>query len=63
MVGVDIGDFAGVIGGSSGEFIAGGTTVQDFEPTTENEIEYGVFVLDLCTTASTDPVCVAAVSP
>lgn len=63
VVGVDIGDFAGVIGGANGEFIAGGTTVEDFEPSLTNEIEYGVFVLDLCTAASADPVCVNALSP
>ena len=63
VVGNDIGDFAGVIGGASGEFIAGGTKVEDFDTVLENEIEYGVFVLDLCTAASTDPVCVNALSP
>lgn len=63
VVGVDIGDFAGVIGGPNGEFIAGGTRVEEFDNNFTNEIEYGVFVLDLCTAASTDPVCVNALAP
>ncbi|WP_147103648.1 hypothetical protein [Tateyamaria sp. syn59] len=59
----DIGDFAGVIGGSEGQFMAGGTEVTDVLETFDNEIERGVFVLDLCTAADTDPVCVNALQP
>lgn len=59
----DIGDFAGVIGGPSGEFVAGGTRVTDFTDDFDGEIEHGVFVLDLCVAGDTDPICVAAVRP
>lgn len=59
----DIGDFAGVIGGSEGEFVAGGTTVSDFTDSFDGEIEYGVFVLDLCVEGNTDPICVNALQP
>ncbi|WP_299742925.1 hypothetical protein [uncultured Tateyamaria sp.] len=59
----DIGDFAGVIGGPSGEFVAGGTRVTDFTDSFEGEIEHGVFVLDLCVAGNTDPICVNALQP
>jgi len=62
-VGNDIGDFAGVIGGPDGNAVVGGTTFTEFSEDLNNEIEYGVFVLDLCTTASTDPVCINALTP
>ncbi|WP_299207285.1 hypothetical protein [uncultured Tateyamaria sp.] len=59
----DIGDFAGVIGGPSGEFVAGGTRITDFTDSFEGEIEHGVFVLDLCVEGNTDPICVNALQP
>ena len=62
-IGSDIGDFAGVIGGEQGAAMAGGITAENFTETLENEIEYGVFVLDLCVAGSTDPICVNALSP
>ena len=62
-VGTDVGDFAGVIGGPDGNAIVGGTTVENFTPEFTNEIEYGVFVLDICTAASTDPICINALAP
>lgn len=60
QVGDDVGDFAGIIGGANGETMAGGTTLTEFEDTFENEIEYGVFVLDLCQPGDTSPVCTNA---
>lgn len=60
QVGVDIGDFAGVIGGPGGNAMAGGTSLSEFEDQLENEIEFGVFVLDLCEAGNTDPVCASA---
>lgn len=62
-VGNDIGDFAGVIGGPGGNAVAGGTFIQDFTDELENEIEYGVFVLDLCVAGNTDPICTNALQP
>ncbi|WP_299623442.1 thymidylate synthase [uncultured Tateyamaria sp.] len=62
-VGVDIGDFAGVIGGTDGSAMAGGTFIEDFSDALGDEIEYGVFVLDLCVAGNTDPICVNAVQP
>lgn len=62
-VGNKVGDFAGVIGGPGGNAVAGGTFVEDFTEELDNEIEYGVFVLDLCDDTSTDPVCVNALQP
>ncbi|WP_299687507.1 hypothetical protein [uncultured Tateyamaria sp.] len=62
-VGVDIGDFAGVIGGTDGGSIVGGTRIEEFTDELDSEIEFGVFVLDICTTASTDPICVNALQP
>ncbi|MEO1778947.1 MAG: hypothetical protein AAFU63_09160 [Pseudomonadota bacterium] len=62
-VGRDIGDFAGIIGGPQGESIVGGTSLEEFSDAVENELEFGVFVLDLCTAASTDPICVASLAP
>jgi hypothetical protein len=62
-VGADIGDFAGVIGGPGGEAMAGGTTLADFDDRLTNEIEYGVFVLDLCVAGNADPICVNALQP
>ncbi|WP_299615356.1 hypothetical protein [uncultured Tateyamaria sp.] len=59
----DIGDFAGVIGGPDGNAVAGGTTIENFSDDFENEIEFGVFVLDLCDASSTDPICVNALQP
>ncbi|WP_299769349.1 hypothetical protein [uncultured Tateyamaria sp.] len=61
--GQDIGDFAGVIGGPSGEFMAGGTRVTEVLEDFDNEIEIGVFVLDLCVAGNTDPICVNALQP
>ncbi|WP_415403665.1 hypothetical protein [Tateyamaria sp. SN3-11] len=63
QVGEDIGDFSGVIGGPGGASIVGGTTLENYDDRFENEIEYGVFVLDLCTAASTDPICINAFTP
>lgn len=62
-VGQDIGDFAGVIGGPDGSAMAGGTTLSEFDDRIENEIEYGVFVLDLCVAGNTDPICTNATQP
>ncbi|MEO0765617.1 MAG: hypothetical protein AAFY75_06305 [Pseudomonadota bacterium] len=62
-VGDDVGDFAGVIGGPGGNAVAGGTFVENFTEDLDNEIEYGVFVLDLCDASSTDPVCINALQP
>lgn len=62
-IGDDIGDFAGVIGGPEGEAIVGGTALTEYTDELESEIEFGVFVLDLCTAASTDPICIASLSP
>ncbi|MEO9572751.1 MAG: hypothetical protein ABJ263_19650 [Tateyamaria sp.] len=62
-VGGDVGDFAGVIGGPGGNAIAGGTFIENFTDDLDNEIEYGVFVLDLCDATSVDPVCVNALQP
>lgn len=61
----DLGDFAGVIGGPNGEFVAGGTQITDFTDTIDDEIEFGVFVLDLCVAGSTDPnnICENALQP
>ncbi|MEX0370734.1 MAG: hypothetical protein AB3N09_08895 [Tateyamaria sp.] len=59
----DIGDFAGIIGGPNGETMAGGTFIERFSPDIDGEIEYGVFVLDLCEAGNTDPICVAALTP
>lgn len=56
-VGTNIGEFAGVIGGPGGNALAGGLKMEDFDTTIDNEIEYGVFVLDLCTPTDTDPIC------
>ena len=61
--GQDIGDFAGLIGGPEGVTMAGGTYITEFTDVFENEIEYGVFVLDLCQTGDTSPICVNALSP
>lgn len=62
-VGQDIGDFAGVIGGPGGNAIAGGLTLSEFSDELENEIEFGVFVLDLCVAGDTDPICTNALQP
>jgi len=62
-VGNDIGDFAGVIGGPGGNTMAGGITLTEFSELLDNELEYGVFVLDLCVAGNTDPICVNALSP
>ena len=62
-VGNDIGDFAGLIGGPEGVTMAGGTNLENFTDVLTNEIEYGVFVLDLCQAGDTDPTCVNATSP
>lgn len=59
-VGVSVGEFAGIIGGPNGEALAGGTNLEQFDDTLENEIEFGVFVLDLCQAGDTDPICVNA---
>lgn len=63
IVGTDVGDFAGVIGGPGGSALAGGTTLTNFDDRLTNEIEFGVFVLDLCVAGNTDPICVNAVQP
>lgn len=60
LVGQDVGDFAGVIGGTQGESMAGGTTLQEFDDNLQNEIEYGVFVLDLCQPGDTSGICTNA---
>lgn len=57
---LDIGDFAGIIGGDSGQALAGGTRFEDFETTFEDEIEYGVFVLDICEVGDTGDICTNA---
>ncbi|MFL4471966.1 hypothetical protein ACERZ8_19560 [Tateyamaria armeniaca] len=62
-VGDDIGDFAGVIGGPGGNAMAGGTVLSEFTDELENELEYGVFVLDLCVAGNPDPICVNAQQP
>lgn len=62
-VGNDIGDFAGIIGGPGGNTMGGGITLTEFTDELENELEYGVFVLDLCDASSTDPICTNALSP
>ncbi|MEL6620533.1 MAG: hypothetical protein AAFP16_16785 [Pseudomonadota bacterium] len=62
-IGTDVGDVAGVIGGPDGGSIVGGTRIEDFTEDLDNEIEFGVFVLDICTAASTDPICVNALQP
>ncbi|MEP3784777.1 hypothetical protein [Ascidiaceihabitans sp.] len=54
------GTFAGVIGGPNGESMVGGTSLTDFVDQLDNEIEYGVFVLDLCQAGDTDPICLNA---
>lgn len=59
-VGTNIGDFAGLIGGPDGITMAGGTKLENFTEDLDNEIEYGVFVLDLCQEGDTDPICVNA---
>jgi hypothetical protein len=63
--GLKVGDFAGLIGGPEGVTMAGGTNVTDFLPNVAdtNEIEYGVFVLDLCQAGDTDTICVNAQKP
>jgi hypothetical protein len=59
--GTNVGEFAGVIAGEEGESLAGGTFLNgDFDDNLASEIEYGVFVLDLCQAGDTDPVCVNA---
>ena len=62
-IGNDVGDFAGVIGGTGGAAMAGGLMAQNFTESLENEIEYGVFVLDLCVAGNADPICANALSP
>ena len=62
-VGNSIGTFAGVIGGDDGEAMAGGTNIEDFSEDIDDEVEYGVFVLDICTASDPDPICVNATSP
>lgn len=62
-VGQDIGDFAGVIGGPGGNAVAGGVTLSEFTDDLENELEYGVFVLDLCVVGDTNPICTNSVQP
>ncbi len=62
-VGNDIGDFAGVIGGPGGNAMAGGVTLSEFTDELEDELEYGVFVLDLCVAGNTDPICANAQQP
>lgn len=62
-VGLDVGDFAGLIGGPGGITMAGGTYIETFTDDIENEIEYGVFVLDLCQVGDTSPICVNALNP
>ena len=62
-VGQDIGIFAGVIGGPDRNAMAGGTYIETFTEQVEEEIEYGVFVLDLCVAGDTDPICVNALQP
>lgn len=59
----DIGSYGGVIGGPGANALAGGITLTEFSDDLEDEIEYGVFVLDLCTAASTDPVCPNTLAP
>jgi len=62
-VGNDIGDFAGVIGGPGGNAMAGGVTLSEFTDDFVNELEYGVFVLDLCVAGNTDPICTNSQQP
>lgn len=62
-VGNDIGDFAGVIGGPGGNALAGGIALTEFTDNLDNELEYGVFVLDLCEVGNADPICVNALQP
>ncbi|WP_299144756.1 hypothetical protein [uncultured Tateyamaria sp.] len=62
-VGNAVGEFAGVIGGPGGNAIVGGTTVAEYTDLLENEIEYGVFVLDQCQVTDTDPICVNSFQP
>lgn len=52
-----VGDVAGVIGGPNGSAMAGGLKMENFSDAIENEVEYGVFVLDICTPSTTDPIC------
>jgi len=52
-----IGDFAGIIGGDAGQALAGGTRFETFTDAYENEIEYGVFVLDICEVGDTGTIC------
>lgn len=59
--GTNVGQFAGIIAGEQGESLAGGTFLNgDFEDTLTSEVEYGVFVLDICEAGDTDPICVNA---
>lgn len=62
-VGGDIGDFAGVIGGPGGNAIAGGISLTEYDERLDDEVEFGVFVLDICTVTDTDPICVNAQQP
>lgn len=63
VIGLDIGDYAGILAGENATSVAGGVSLTEFDGPgnvilgLENETEYGVFVLDLCTAASADPTC------
>ena len=52
-----IGDFSGIIGGDAGQALAGGTRFETFTDAYENEIEYGIFVLDICEVGDTGTIC------
>ncbi|MEM6896385.1 MAG: thymidylate synthase [Pseudomonadota bacterium] len=46
-----IGTYGGIIGGTDGQFLGGGTSLAGFTDDFDNEEEYGVFVLENCDTS------------
>ena len=60
---VNVGSYAGIFGGIDAAQVAGGIDLtefdgaQDFVLGAENEQESGIFILEACTAASTNPVC------
>ena len=53
-----IGAYSGIFAGTDSAHVAGGISIQEFTDDLENEIEYGVFLIDVCDASRTEPQCV-----
>ncbi len=63
VVGTDIGDYGGIIGGVDGMSLAGTLVIDSFDDTLENESERGIFVLTQCGMPGEDATLCAGTAP